>query len=197
MRQRLPDEAARRRFELVFERHRRPVLGYALRRVDDPADAADILAATFLVAWRRIEDVPEGDDARPWLLAVARRALANARRGERRQDALAERIGRELAMRVPASAHTAGSGSEAAGVWLALARVSEEDREVLLLAGWEELAPAEIAVVLGVRPVTARSRLHRARRRLRTELEADGGEAGARGAPSAPPTLNLATEETR
>lgn len=192
----LSDEEARQRFELLFERHRRSVFGYASRRVADRADAADVLAATFLVAWRRIEDVPEGEDARPWLLAVARHALANERRGARRREALAVRIGHELAVRMPAAA-SARSQDEAASVWRALSRLSDDDREVLLLAGWEELPPAQIAVVLGVRSVTARSRLHRARRRLRAELEADLSEAGARATCSAHPALDLATEEIR
>lgn len=192
----LSDDEARQCFELLFKRHRRSVLGYALRRVNDPADAADVLAATFLVAWRRIEDVPEGEDARPWLLAVARRALANERRGARRRDALAARIGRELTLQMPAAAPER-SRDEAASVWRALARLTEEDREVLLLAGWEELPPAQIAVVLGVRSVTARSRLHRARRRLRTELDADRGEDDAQGIRPSRLILDLATEETR
>jgi RNA polymerase sigma factor (sigma-70 family) len=164
-------DAARRTFELLFEQHRRAVLGYALRRVDEPADAADALAATFLVAWRRIDDVPKDEMALPWLLAVARRALANERRGTRRRHALAERLGSELARQVPVPVMPAPG--EVADVWRALATLPEEDREILLLAGWEELTPAQIAVVLDLRPVTARSRLHRARRRLRVQL---GGE---------------------
>lgn len=191
---RLDMEQATRRFELLFDRHRRSVLGYALRRVNDPADAADVLAATFLVAWRRIEDVPHGEMARPWLLAVARRALANERRGTRRRHALAERLGRELASQLPAPAEPVHG--EAADVWRALARLSDEDREVLLLAGWEELSPAQIAVVLGVRSVTARSRLHRARRRLRAELDADDGPARARATRHAPP-MDLVKKEAR
>lgn len=172
----------RRRFELLFDRHRRSVLGYALRRVDEPADAADALAETFLVAWRRLGDVPDGDDARPWLLAVARRVLANQRRGERRRGGLAQRLGQELTAQLPAAGGSGGVGGDpaavaddgggAARVRGALARLTEEDRELLQLAAWEELAPAQIAVVLGVRPVTARSRLHRARRRLRAQLDA-------------------------
>jgi RNA polymerase sigma factor (sigma-70 family) len=178
--ERLRADEARQRFELLFERHRRPVLGYALRRVDDPADAADVLAATFLVAWRRIDDVPRGDAERPWLLGVARRALANERRGTRRQHALAERIGHELAAQLPAALARPDGGRGDAGIWEALTRLSKEDRELLLLAGWEELAPAQIAVVLGIRPVAARSRLHRARRRLRAELDGDDGAQSAR-----------------
>ena len=162
---------AERRFRVLFDTHRRLVLGYALRRVDEPADAADVVAETFLVAWRRLGDVPEGEAARAWLLGVARRVLANHRRGERRRDGLTDRLAREL-MAVPV-AHDRDQV-----VWRALARLAEEDRELLLLAGWEGLAPAEIAKATGTLAVTVRSRLHRARRRLRAELTALGWEAG-------------------
>ena len=181
-----------RRFEQLFERHRRSVLGYALRRVDEPADAADVLAETFLIAWRRLGGVPEGDDARPWLFAVARRVLANQRRGERRRDGLAERLGQELTAQFPAGV-LAGGGDpavfgedDASGrrVREALAQLTEEDHEILQLAAWEGLTPAEIAVVLGVRSVTARSRLHRARRRLRAQLDATAADP-----PPAPPPI--------
>jgi DNA-directed RNA polymerase specialized sigma24 family protein len=90
-----------RRFDLLFDQHRRAVLAYALRRVDDPADAADALAETFLVAWRRLDDVPTGADARPWLLAVARRVVSNQRRGARRRVGLADRLAQELSAHRP------------------------------------------------------------------------------------------------
>ena len=125
---------AEHRFGVLFDTHRRLVLGYALRRVDEPADAADVVAETFLVAWRRLGDVPEGEAARGWLLGVARRVLANHRRGERRRDGLADRLAREL-VAVPVER----DGREV--VWRALAQLSDEDRELLLLAGWEGLAP--------------------------------------------------------
>jgi len=181
------ESTERQRFELLFDRHRRAVLGYALRRVEQPADAADALAETFLVAWRRLDDVPAGEAARPWLLAVARRVLANQRRGERRRGGLAERLGQELTTQLPAPEE----GAEAARIRAALAALSDDDRELVLLAGWEELTPAQIAVVLGIRPVAARSRLHRARRRLRAALaEADAAAAPRR-------TLDLAKETIR
>ena len=104
-----------------------------------------------------------------WLLGVARRVLANHRRGERRRDGLADRLARELTA-VPVER----DGDEV--VRRALAQLSEEDRELLLLAGWEGLAPAEIAKATGTLAVTVRSRLHRARRRLRAELTALGWE---------------------
>ena len=85
------------RFEAVYAAYRTPVLGYALRRTLSPDDAADILAETFLVAWRKLDQVPAGPDARLWLFGVARNALANYYRGERRRSALAARLGTELA----------------------------------------------------------------------------------------------------
>lgn len=183
--------ADRERFELLFDRHRRAVLGYALRRVEQPADAADVLAETFLVAWRRLGKVPQ-DDPRPWLLAVARRVLANHRRGSRRRDGLAERLRQELTANVPARAGAFGgidSESDRGRLASALAGLRDGDREIVLLAGWEELEPAQIAVVLGIGPEAARSRLHRARARLREALGEDQPAASA--AAAHPPAAAL------
>jgi RNA polymerase sigma factor (sigma-70 family) len=176
------------RFDLLFDEHRRAVLAYALRRVDDPADAADALAETFLVAWRRLDDVPSGDDARPWLLAVARRVLSNQRRGARRRVGLADRLARELSVYRPRSPTETDLL-----VRRALAGLSEADREVLLLSAWEGLTPAQIGAVVGMRAVSVRSRLHRARRRLRSELE----ELGWDGPGRAPAALGLVQERIR
>jgi len=162
---------AERRFRALFDTHRRLVLGYALRRVDEPADAADVVADTFLIAWRKLGDVPEGEAARAWLLGVARRVLANQRRGERRRSGLADRLARELE-----SAPVLIPTERDLMVRRALESLSGDDRELLLLAGWEGLAPSEIAVATGTLAVTVRSRLHRARRRLRAELTALGWE---------------------
>jgi RNA polymerase sigma factor (sigma-70 family) len=187
-------QSAARRFGLLFDAHRRTVLAYVLRRVDDREDAADVLAETFLIAWRRLEDVPRGDGARPWLLGVARRVLANQRRGARRHFGLADRLGRELAGRLA----TVDEASETdLLVRRALASLSERDREVLMLAAWEGLSPAEIATAIGVSRVTARSRLHRARRRLRAELAATGWDGSAVVRTDRTSTLDLAEEHTR
>jgi len=90
------------RFAALFNRTHRPLLAYAVRRVTDPADAADIVAETFLVAWRRLDEVPPDEQARPWLFGVARRVLANYYRGEHRRVALGERLRTSLAEVVPA-----------------------------------------------------------------------------------------------
>jgi RNA polymerase sigma factor (sigma-70 family) len=162
------------RFRRLFAETERELLAYVLRRVDHAADAADVVAETFLVAWRRIDDVPLSDEARLWLYGVARRQLANQRRGELRRSRLADRLRAELPLAV-AGAHRP-EDHRVAAVLAALARLEEEDREILRLSSWEGLTPSEIAAVMGLPGVTVRSRLHRARKRLRTEvLELDGG----------------------
>src|SRR5262249_33967251 len=157
-------------------------------RVDDPADAADVVAETFLVAWRRLDDVPAGDETRPWLLGVARRVLANQRRGELRRRQLGERLRADVARLVPANVATVDE--TAARVREAVGRLSDDDREFVLLATWEGLEPGEIARVMGIGSGAARTRLHRARSRLRTELLALGWqEPSARPRPDGPLSL--------
>lgn len=172
------------RFAALFEGTHRALLGYALRRVVDPADAADVVAETFLVAWRRIDEVPAGGDARPWLFGVARRVLANWHRGERRRLALADRL-RENLVEVGAGA---APDERVSDVARALAGLGPDDQEILRLTAWEELARDEIAVVLGISRGAVRVRLHRARRRLAermAELEAeDEGPAERPASPS-------------
>jgi RNA polymerase sigma-70 factor (ECF subfamily) len=115
----------------------------------------------FLIAWRRLDSVPPGDAARVWLYATARRVIANQRRSSRRRLALWERLAREP---VDHPKEIFPPGSPDSAVRAALRRLRPRDREVLLLAEWERLTPAEIGEVLGCLTVTARGRLHRARR---------------------------------
>lgn len=168
-------EQSTERFRSLFAETERELLAYALRRVDRAEDAADVVAETFLVAWRRVDKLPDGDDARLWLYGVARRQLANQRRGHLRRSRLADRLRTEL----PAA--LAGTRSpedhRVAAVHAALARLAEEDQEILRLSTWEDMTPSQIATVVGVPGVTVRSRLHRARKRLRSEVLAQ--DAGA------------------
>lgn len=155
-------------FEGLYAEHGRAVLGYALRRTSDAQDAADVVAEVFLVAWRRLDDVPSGEGGRLWLYGVARHALANQQRSERRRERLAERLRREL----PAALQSMPPPApETGAIRAALGRLGSEDQEILRLAAWEELTPGEIATVLEISQVAARSRLHRARRRLRAALQ--------------------------
>ena len=162
-----PDAAARQgRFEAVYTANHAPILGYALRRTTRPEDAADVLAETFLTAWRRLDEVPDGDGARLWLYGVARRVLANYYRGERRRSALADRLRDEVAHAYRPPELT----GESAHLADALRRLSEQDRELLTLATWEGLDYGQIAAVLGCSRNAVRIRLHRARARLAAQL---------------------------
>jgi RNA polymerase sigma-70 factor (ECF subfamily) len=155
------------RFDRLYAEHLRSVLAYAVRRAGDEQDAADVVAETFLVAWRRLDDVPAGPDACLWLYGVARRVLANQHRAGRRRRRLADRLGRDL---VPALQTASLPVRDAPPIRAALSRLDAGDQEILRLAAWEELTPQAIASVLGITAIAARSRLHRARNRLRTAL---------------------------
>jgi RNA polymerase sigma factor (sigma-70 family) len=161
-------------FEHVYRTSGRAVLGYALRRAASREDALDVVAETFATAWRRREDMPpDPDQARPWLFGIARRCLANTTRGGRRAHRLGERLaGAFLPDAVPDPAAVHERTYEVELVRRALQVLQAEDRELVTLIAWEGLTPAEAAGVLGVSPGTARVRLHRARGRLRTALDA-------------------------
>lgn len=164
------------RFRTLYATHFDALLRYALRRVDQPPDAADVVADTFLVAWRRVDELPSGDEARLWLYGVARKVVFNQRRGRQRRDRLGVRLRHELAETVHPD--PAGDATERIVVRAALSRLGEIDREVLTLTVWEELEPREIAEVLGVSAQTVRTRLSRARGRLRDVIGNDLGVAG-------------------
>jgi RNA polymerase sigma factor (sigma-70 family) len=182
--------AARSRlFEALYAEHYGRVLGYVLRRTESADDAADVIAETFLVAWRRLEDAPRGDRARLWLYGVARRALANHHRGERRRKQLATRLRDELAGRYPIDQPS----GELGGLAAAFLSLPDGDREILALHGWEALDAGEIAVVLGCSRNAARIRLHRARRKLQAAMRATHDPAGP-GAPGAPDVARSARQ---
>ena len=158
------------RFEALYAANHSLIFGYALRRTASPDDAADILAETFLTAWRRLDDLPAGDDARMWLYGVARRVLANYHRGERRRSALADRLHAEL----PGSYAPPEFDDESARIAEAMRRLPPRQQELLALNAWEGLDCGEIATVLGCSRNAVRIRLHRARVRLAAELDRTG-----------------------
>jgi RNA polymerase sigma factor (sigma-70 family) len=145
------------RFNRLHERHFEAIRRYAFRRA--PALADDIVSESFLVAWRRIDDVP--DDERPWLFGVARHVRLNLQRSSRRQHALTERLTGEIPTSAPGEVAVTGDALSAA-----LSVLSDRDREILLLHAWEELNRREIAAVLGCSVTNVSVRLHRARARL-------------------------------
>jgi RNA polymerase sigma factor (sigma-70 family) len=153
------DEA---RMEALFRRHYRDVAAYVRRRAE-PDLVEDVVAETFLVAWRRLDKMP--DDARPWLLAVARKTLSTQRRAGARRRSLLSKL---AAQPLPQATEAQGD----LGVADALARLSERDREAITLVAWDGLSPNEAAVVVGQSAVAFRVRLHRAKRRLRQRIDA-------------------------
>lgn len=154
-------------YRLVFDAHFRPIFGYALRRTASAADAADVAAETLLIAWRRFDELPPGAEARLWLYGVTRRVLANHTRAQTRRERLGARFREHVATVVPDPADHVVLD---AAVRAALAQLSDADRELVTLSVWEELEPREIAAVLGLSSEVVRTRLRRARGRLRDLL---------------------------
>ena len=193
------DGDRRAAFQALFAQTHVALLAYAVRRVAQPSDAADIVADAFLVAWRRIDEVPTGPDARPWVFGVARGCLSNYYRGERRRSALADRLRQTLTDSPPIDDLT----TDGIAVRDALACLSASDRELVQLEAWEQLSRAEIALALGCSQAAVRVRLHRARARLRRALSEPEPPHTARGprtlAVTPRPALQLAvvSSETR
>ena len=156
-----------RTFDDVVALVHQPVLRYLLRRASRDL-AADVLGDVLLTLWRRRDDIPA--EALPWCYGVARRCLANAVRGKRRQHALVAKI---IIIDPPAD-HSEPTLEGDPTVDAALQSLSEDDRDILRLWAWEQLEAREIAEVLGVSANAASLRLHRARTRLRTRLTEAG-----------------------
>lgn len=126
-------------------------------------DVDDVVAETFAVAWRRRDDLPV-EWVRGWLLGTVRNVVRNDRRRGRRADRFVARL---PWLQPIAPRDHAVDVAELDALRVALASLSEADQEVLVLAGWFELSPDELAVALGATANAATVRLHRARTRLR------------------------------
>ncbi len=153
------------RFDTLFTAHQRHVLAYAMRRTPTLADAEDVAAETFTIAWRKLDAIPATEPLL-WLYAVARRVLANHRRGLGRRERLA------ALLRVEDVATPLPVGEDRDGpAFVALASLSPADQELLRLVAWEELGNQQVAAVLGVTPNAVAIRLHRARARFADALD--------------------------
>lgn len=166
-----PEAAREQQFRALYADHYDHVLRFVARR-SSPASAEDVVAEAFLVAWRRLDDVPTREgEALPWLYAVARNCLLNAARAAGRQGALAVRI----ADTGSGDRHQAHLDTDhiARRVDLAAAwqRLTPAEQEVLALAIWEDLPSPQAARVLGTTAAAYRLRLSRARRTLRRHLD--------------------------
>jgi len=135
------------RFRQLYRGNYTSLIGYARRRTPTSEDAADVVAETFLVAWRNLQKVPSGEGATPWLFGIARGVLANQARSARRRSQLAD----------------------------AFSQLSSADQEILRLSAWERLGPKELAIALDCSLGAAKVRLFRARARMKKSLEKNEG----------------------
>ena len=164
--------AREQRFTALFSECYSPVLAFARRRLE-PDAAQDVVAETFLTAWRLLDRIT--GEPLPWLYRIAGHAVENQRRGQVRRGRLADR------------ARLLGEGSapdladgviESRLLVEAFNALGERDREALRLVMWEGLLPKEAAFVLECSPPAFTVRLHRARRRLSRLLgEEQAGDA--------------------
>jgi RNA polymerase sigma-70 factor (ECF subfamily) len=156
--------------EELYRRHAGELRGYLYRRAGQAG--ADLLGDVFVVLLQRLGDLPEPDLRRAWLFSTARRLLlASDRTTRKRQQAENQRA----RFHEPTAGNPEADRSDRdRAVRDALASLREQDRELIRLTEWEQLEITEAAMVLGLRPGTARVRLHRARRALATHPALQG-----------------------
>ena len=155
-------------FSALYRRTHVDVLAFLLRRCATTEDAADCLAETYLVAWQKRDQMPAGDETRPWLFGVARNVMRRGHERSARTAAATSALANEL--------HRSGTVSpppdpaEADPVAAAIRQLPELEQEIITLLIWDQLAPREVAAVLGLTPNLVRVRAHRARAKLKAAL---------------------------
>ena len=161
------DEA---RFVEIYRRHGKVLQAYCARRTAG-SQVADAVAETFLVAWRRIDQIPDGDATLPWLYGVAYRVLSHQWRHKARSQRLVARLRGVADVEILAPDVVLVRNEEYRAVLTASSRLRPIDQEILRLTLWEELSHAEVAMVLGIESSAAKQRAHRARRNLAAEYQ--------------------------
>ncbi len=162
-------------FEAFYQRHYATVYAYVVRRIGPGvAEATDVVAEVFTVAWRRRDQVPVPPDDVLWLYGVSRRVVSRWWRSHNRRLRLWLRLRSYSVM-----PSTIGS-EETVADWVLgeISRLRAADQEILRLVYWEQLSHGEAGVVLGCSANAVAQRLHKIRRRLRSELEGSARESG-------------------
>jgi RNA polymerase sigma-70 factor (ECF subfamily) len=162
----IPTEA---RFVDLYDRYQRYVASYCARRTS-PERVDDAVSEVFLTAWRRIGDMPDGDATLPWLYGVAYKVIGHQWRSGSRKRSLEEKLESLGVEPVTSPEEFLVLREESERVLAALARLSATDKEILLLAAWEELSHDESAEVLGIKTEAVRQRFHKAKTRLTREF---------------------------
>jgi RNA polymerase sigma-70 factor, ECF subfamily len=161
------DAGRRERFEALYSDEYTSIYAYVYRRLHYAAsEVPDVVAEVFSVAWRRLDELPQGGEARLWLYGLARHLLLNHRRGSRRRLRLLARLRGEASSGV-----TVSVAADPADAWLAAAieRLPDAYREALRLVSWEGCSHAEAAQILGCSVNAVALRLHKAKARLRED----------------------------
>ncbi|MFG1962411.1 RNA polymerase sigma factor [Nonomuraea sp. NPDC049028] len=162
----MPDDTDR--FEAVYRATYDQVIAYAGRRCDSPQDAADVVAETFTIVWRKMDELPPGAEARLWVYGVARNVLADHRRRALRHQSRHRELDTEMA---DLYGDPADHNVELNAIAQAFSTLSDDDRELLSLVAWEGLGRKEIATMLGLSRNAVRIRLYRARKRFSLALD--------------------------
>jgi RNA polymerase sigma-70 factor (ECF subfamily) len=164
----VPVDDVEARFVEIYRRYSKPIQAYCARRTA-PSQIADAVSEVFLVTWRRIDQVPEGDAALPWLYAVAYRVLSHQWRSRARSRRLMQRLQGLAQVEALSPDVVLLKSEEHRQVLAAAARLRPIDLEILRLTLWEELSHADVAMVLGIEATAAKERAYRARRNLAAE----------------------------
>jgi len=157
------------RFERLYDQYHANVVAYCRRRVAVDR-VEDLVAETFLVAWRSIDQVPTGDAGLPWMYRVAYRTVGHQWRGVSRRKRLTQKLAVVPDPPSTTPEDSAVRNEEARRVLEAAALLNERDAEILRLLSWEHLSRAEIAEVLDIAPNAVSQRIHRARTNLTKEF---------------------------
>ncbi|MBT8166405.1 MAG: sigma-70 family RNA polymerase sigma factor [Acidimicrobiia bacterium] len=156
-------------FRMLYDRHYDAIHSYFLRRTDT-SSAPDLTAEVFLVAWRRIDDVPRGEDTLLWLYGVAANMAAHHRRSSARGARLETRLRSVPSNGTEEPEPQVVRRAEYDQVLAATARLRPADQEILRLAAWEELPHDQISRLLGCSVAAVDQRIHRAKKRLAKEF---------------------------
>ena len=168
-------------FAILFERHSKAIYNFCFRRVGNWASAEDLTSVVFLEAWRRREmELPEGMVV-PWFYGVATNVVRNATRSRRRYAQALARV--PVPQPTPDFSGAADADlddqAQMVAILALVGQLRREEQDVFALCAWSELSYEEAAVALNLPVGTVRSRLSRARVRLR-ELGGDFGHMDSR-----------------
>ncbi len=153
-------------FRKVYDAHHPSVARYCLRRLPED-EARDAVSETFLIAWRRQDAIPAGDDALLWLYGVARNVVRNSQRSQRRRIRVSARAASEPAYPVDSPEVQVVRNEQDSEILAALATLKPDDQEAIRLRAYEDLSLRQISLVLGCTEEAAKKRVSRALGRLR------------------------------